>query len=48
MSQYFLKPFNSHFADSIKVKIYVSNNATKTDLKSILHVDASGFALKKV
>ena len=26
MSQYFLKPFNSHFGDSIKVKIDLSNN----------------------
>ena len=30
MSQYFPKPFNSHFGDSIKVKIDLSENATKT------------------
>ena len=46
MSQYFPKPFNSHFGDSIKVKIDLSNYATKTDIKNISHVDASSFALK--
>ena len=39
MSQYFPKPFNSHFGDSIKVKIDLSNYATKTDFKNISHVD---------
>ena len=33
MSQYFPKTFNSHFGDSIKVKIDLSNYATKTALK---------------
>ena len=46
MSQYFPKPFNSHFDDSIKVKIDLSNYATKADIKKISHVDASNFALK--
>ena len=46
MSQYFPKPFNSHFDDSIKVKIDLSNYATKADIKNISHVDASNFALK--
>ena len=46
MNQYFPKPFNSHFGDSIKVKIDLSNYATKTDIKNILHVDTSSFALK--
>ena len=46
MSQYFPKPFNSHFGDSIKVKIDQSNYATKTDIKKISHVDTSGFTLK--
>ena len=46
MSQYFPKPFNSHFGDSIKVKIDLSNYATKTDLKNILHVHTSSSALK--
>ena len=45
MSQYFPKPFNSHFGDSIKVKIDLSNYAIKTDIKNISHVDTS-FALK--
>ena len=45
MSQYFPKPFNSHFGDSIKVKIDLSNYATKI-LKNISHVDTSSFALK--
>ena len=46
MSQYFPKPFNSHFNDSIKVKIDLSNYATKADIKNISHVDTSSFALK--
>ena len=46
MSQYFPKPFNSHFGESIKVKIDLSNYATKTDMKNITHVDTSSFALK--
>ena len=46
MSQYFPKPFNWHFGDSIKVKIDQRNYATKTDIKNILHVDTSSFALK--
>ena len=46
MSQYFPKPFNSHFGDSIKVKIDLSNYATKTDIKKIWHVNTSSFALE--
>ena len=46
MSQYLPKPFNSHFNDSIKVKIDLSNYATKGDIKNILRVDTSSFALK--
>ena len=46
MSQYFPKPFNSHFGDSTKVKIDLSNNAIRTDLKNVTHVDTSSFALK--
>ena len=46
MSQYFPKPFNSHFGDSIKVKIDLRNYATKTDIKNISHVDTLSFALK--
>ena len=46
MSQHFPKPFNSHFGESIKVKIDLSNYAIKTDIKNISHVDTSSFALK--
>ena len=46
MSQYFPKPFNSHFGDIIKIKIDLNNYATKTDIKNISHVDTSSFALK--
>ena len=46
MTQYFPKPFNSRFGDSIKVKIDLSNYATKTDIKNISHADASSSALK--
>ena len=46
MSQYFPKPSNSNFGDSIKVKIDLTNYATKTNIKNISHVDTSSFALK--
>ena len=46
MSQCSPKPSNSHFGDTIKVKIDLSNYATKTDLKNISHVDPSSFGLK--
>ena len=46
MSQYFPKPFNSHFGDSIKIKTDLNNYSTKTDIKNISHVDTSSFALK--
>ena len=36
MSQYFPKPFNSHFGDSIKVKIDLINYAKKK--KQILKI----------
>ena len=45
MSQYFPKPFRS-FGGDINVKVDLSNYATKTDLKSVTHVDVSSFALK--
>ena len=44
MSEYFPKP-QSH-EENIKVKIDLSNYATKADIKNITHVDTSGFALK--
>ena len=46
MSQYFSKLFNSHFGDNIKVKIDLSNYATKTDIKNISYIDTWSFALK--
>ena len=45
MSQYFPKP-NEPFSGDINVKVDLSNYATKSDLKNILHVDANSFALK--
>ena len=45
MSQYFPKPYE-HFGGDINVKVDLSNYATKTDLKNVLHVDVSSFALK--
>ena len=45
MNQYFLKPYQP-FDGDINVKIHLSNYATKTDLKNVLHVDVSNFALK--
>ena len=45
MSQYFPKPFKS-FGGNINVKVDLSNYATKTDQKNVIHVDTSSFALK--
>ena len=45
MSQYFPKSFRS-FGGNIKVKVDFSNYATKTDLKTVTHVDISRFVLK--
>ena len=45
MSQYFPKLFRS-FGENVKVKVDLSNYATKTDLKSVTHVHTSSFALK--
>ena len=46
MSQYFPKPFNSHFDNSIKFKIDLNNYTRKRNIKNISHVDTSRFALK--
>ena len=46
MSQYFRKLFRSFGGNSNNVKIYLSNYATKTDLKNITHIDTSNFTLK--
>ena len=45
MSQYFPKPLRS-FGRNINVKVDLSKYATKTDLKSITHLDTSSQALK--
>ena len=45
MSQYFPKPHEA-FSGDINVKVYLSNYATKADIKNISHVDTPGFALK--
>ena len=45
MGQYFPKPFKS-FGWNINVKVNLSNYATRTDLKNVIHVDTSRFALK--
>ena len=38
MSPYFPKPFK-FFGGNINVKVDLSNNATKNDLKNVAHVD---------
>ena len=45
MSKCFPKPFRS-FGKNIKVKVDLSNYATKVDIQNIPHVDTSSFALK--
>ena len=45
MSEYFPKPYEL-FGGDINVKVDLSNYATKADIKNILHVDTSSFALK--
>ena len=45
MSQYFPKPYEP-FGRDINVKADLSNYATKSDIKTILHIDTSSFALK--
>ena len=46
MSHYFPKPCRS-FGGNINVKIIcLKNDATKTDLKNVTHVDTSSFALE--
>ena len=45
MSQYFPKPYEA-FSRDIKVKVDLSNYATKPDIENISLVDTSRFALK--
>ena len=44
MSEYFPKP-QSH-KENVKIKVDLSNYATKADIKNFTHVDTSNFALK--
>ena len=39
-------PYRGHIAD-VKVRLDLTNYATKTDLKNVTHVDTSNFVLKK-
>ena len=41
-----IKEWFRSFGRNINVNVDLSNYATKTDIKNILHVDTSGFALK--
>ena len=45
MGEYFPKPLRS-YSENMKIRIDLSNYATKADIKNITHVDTSGFALK--
>ena len=45
MSKYFPKLYKP-FGRNINVKVDLSNYATKSDIKNILHVNTSSFALK--
>ena len=45
MSQYFPNPFK-RFGQNINVKADLSNYATKSDLKNVVHVDTSNVELK--
>ena len=45
MSSQYFPPYRVHIAD-VKVRLDLTNHATKTDLKNVTHVDISSFALK--
>ena len=45
LGQYFPKPYEP-FGGDINVRVDLSNYATKRDIKNILHVNTSRFALK--
>ena len=45
MCQYFPKPYEP-FGGDINVKVDLSNYAIKADIKNILHIDTSSFAIK--
>ena len=45
MDQYFRKPYEP-FGGNISIKVDLANYATKIDIKNILHIHTSSFALK--
>ena len=45
MSLYFPKP-HEPFCGDIRVKVNISNYATKADIENIAHIDTSSFELK--
>ena len=45
MCQYFPKPYEP-FGGDINVKVDLSSYAIKADIKNILHIDTSSFAIK--
>ena len=45
MSQYFPKQYEP-FGGDINVKVDLSNQVAKTEIKNISHIDTSSFALK--
>ena len=47
MTRYFPKLLRS-FGGNINVKVDLSNDSIKTDLKNLTHVDNSSFALKQI
>ena len=47
MSQYFPKPIKS-FGGNINVKVDLLDYATKSDIKTISHVDTLNFSLKTI
>ena len=45
MSDYFPKSYKS-FREDIKIRVDISNYATKADIKNIGHVDTFAFCIK--
>ena len=46
MGKFYPKSLYKAFGKGIKIKVDLSNYATKTDFKNVAHVDTSSFALK--
>ena len=47
MGKFYPKSPYKAFGKGIKIKVDLSNYATKTDFKNVAHVDTSSFALKE-